>query len=161
MLGFRMPRYLAGTMVWAPPPGVARPVLEELRQARQKRQNSLHVFVCPRLLYDEWRRHLYKSADLILFLPAGESESWPEKMHETLIIGIFFPYLSRCPWELKKTRLLVGVEKQVSRLFKTNPAAGWNLLSEFSLFTRRLNAMPVRQLRSVLSGRSRFAIPSE
>ena len=70
--GVWIPAYKTGTYIWAPPPGAARHAIEELRQARQKRQQSVHLFVCPRLLYDEWRRHMYKSADLIVFLPAGK-----------------------------------------------------------------------------------------
>ena len=42
--GIWLPRYRSGTMVWAPPPGVARQeVIEELRQARHKRRKSFHV----------------------------------------------------------------------------------------------------------------------
>ena len=155
--GIWMPAYKAGTMVWAPPPGAARQVLEELRQARLKRQNSLHVFVCPRLEYDGWRRHMFKSADAIFYLPAGKCESWPAAMHETLIIAVYLPYLPRCPWELRKTGLLVGLEKQMRRLFKEDPASGWALLSEFSVFARSLASLPIRNLRRVLSGKSKFA----
>lgn len=45
--GIWLPKYRRGTMVWAPLPGVARHVVEELRKAMHKRQNSFHVFVCP------------------------------------------------------------------------------------------------------------------
>ena len=37
-----------GTFVWAPPPAAADVAIEELRQARIKRQDSTHVFICPR-----------------------------------------------------------------------------------------------------------------
>jgi hypothetical protein len=147
-------------MLWAPPPAAARQVIEELRQARQKRQTSMHVFACPRLMYDEFRRHFYKSADLVLTIEAGIYDWWPAEMHESLIIGIFFPYLSRCPWELRKTQLMVGLERKMRRMFKEDPASAGDLLSEFCRFTRRMDGMPVRVLRSVLSGRSRFAVPS-
>ena len=158
--GCWIPRYQPATMLWAPPPAAARQVIEELRQARQKRQTSMHVFACPRLMYDEYRRHLFKSADLILVIEAGIYDWWPASMHESLIIGIFFPYLSRCPWELRKTQLLVGMAGKMRYMFKKDPGAAGDLLSEFCRFTRRLDSMPVRVLRSVLSGRSRFAVPS-
>ena len=49
-----IPAYKCGSMVWVPPPGVARFAIEELRQARQqKRQASLHIFVVPRLMGPE------------------------------------------------------------------------------------------------------------
>ena len=60
-----IPSYSPGAFVWAPPPAAARIAIEELRQARHKRQDSCHVFVCPRLMTTEWRRHLFRSADLI------------------------------------------------------------------------------------------------
>ncbi len=159
--GIWMPNYRAGTFIWAPPPGAARHAIEELRQARQKRQKSYHVFVCPRLLYDEWRRHLYKSADLIVFLPAGKCDCWSADMHETLVLAFFFPYLPRDPWELRKSRLMVGLERKLCRLFKSRPSDGWDLLSEFCLLAGRMPTLPVRQLQQLLSDQSRFTIPSE
>ena len=41
--GFEIPRYKAGTFVWAPPPAAADVAIQELRKARHKRQQSLHV----------------------------------------------------------------------------------------------------------------------
>ena len=58
-------------------------------------------------MWDEGRRHIHKSADLIFELRAGVSAVWPADMHETLIFAIYIPYLTRCPWELRKTRLLL------------------------------------------------------
>ncbi len=159
--GVWMPNYRSGVFVWAPPPGVARFAIEELRQARQKRQASAHIFVCPKLLYEEWRRHFYKVVDLQIRVPAGVCDFWPASMHETLIIGICFPYLTRCPWELKGSALMVGLERNLLRLLKTNPSDGWDLLSEFCLFSRKLDRLPVQQLRRVLSGQSRFSVPRE
>ena len=52
--------------VWSPAPAVARIVTEELRPIRQKLTQSAHVLGVPRLLWSEWRRHIYKSADLII-----------------------------------------------------------------------------------------------
>ena len=109
-------------------------------------------------MFGEYRRHLYKSADLILTVEAGVCDWWPENMHESLIIAIFFPYLSRCPWELRRTELMVGLERKLRKLLKEDPGAAGDLLSEFCFFTRRLDGMPVRVLRTVLSGRSRFTL---
>jgi hypothetical protein len=112
----------------------------------------------------EWMRHVYKSADLILKVPAGacaEENVWPAAMHETLIIAIFFPYLNRCPWELKKTGLMVGLGRKLCRLCKTDLASARIVLSEFCVFSQRLDFLPLRELRRVLRGQSSFAIPSE
>jgi hypothetical protein len=54
--GHWVPRHKSGTFVWAPPPTAASVALEELRKARIKRQNSLHIVIIPRLLTQEWLR---------------------------------------------------------------------------------------------------------
>jgi hypothetical protein len=68
----------------------------ETEELRIKRQDSLHVFVCPRLLQPEWFRHLYKASDTVFDVPAATS-FWPSSMFEPLIIGIAFPLLSNPP----------------------------------------------------------------
>ena len=52
---------------------------------------------------------MYKTAELIIDIPAGCGEICPREMHETLILVIYLPYLNRCPWELWKTKILVGM----------------------------------------------------
>jgi hypothetical protein len=47
------------TFVWSPAPAAASVATEKLRKARIKRQDSLHMFVCPRLLKPAWSRHLF------------------------------------------------------------------------------------------------------
>ena len=88
--GVTIPIYEAGTYIWDAPPGAARVVIEEIRQARHKRQKSTHVFLVPRLMMPEWRSQLYKSADLIFSLPAGHPH-WDNSNHEPLTIAIVFP----------------------------------------------------------------------
>ena len=72
--GFWILKFQAGTFFWIPAPVVARIVLEELRQDRQKLTQSAHMLGVPRMLSSEWRRHIYKSADLIIEIPAGCGE---------------------------------------------------------------------------------------
>jgi hypothetical protein len=55
----------AGSYLWQPAPAAAKFAIEELRRASLKRQDSLHVFVCPRLFTTQWRKQLYKVADLV------------------------------------------------------------------------------------------------
>ena len=42
-----------GCMVWTPPPGVGLISLEQLRNARLKRQRSMHAVVIPKLMNPE------------------------------------------------------------------------------------------------------------
>jgi len=51
--GYWMPEYKAGIFIWEPPPGVARFAIEQLRQARMKRQHSTHLLLIPRLMTPE------------------------------------------------------------------------------------------------------------
>jgi hypothetical protein len=47
---FKTPRIKRGCYLWTPPPAAADVALEQLRQARHKRQDSFHIFVCPKLM---------------------------------------------------------------------------------------------------------------
>jgi hypothetical protein len=58
--GFWTPVLESGTYIWQPPPPAALFIITELRKARIKRQDSIHVFVCPPLMTPEWLRPLYK-----------------------------------------------------------------------------------------------------
>jgi hypothetical protein len=154
-----IPRYKAGTFIWAPPPGVARFAIEELQQARLKRFVLFHIFVVPRLMGPEWKRHIHKCADCLFELPAGHP-CWPSEMHEPLTVALLFPYLSRCPWELRKTKLMVDMGRTLSSVFKTDPTLGGHLLSELCILVGRMDAMPLCELRRALCGRWPVKVPS-
>ena len=115
--GLKHPIVKSGTWIWAPAPAAADAALEELRKARHKRQDSLHVFVCPRLLAPRWRKLLHKAADVVLTLPAGPSP-WPRSMHEPLLMGVCLPFIRHRPWQLRHAPKLCGMGRQVQRLWK-------------------------------------------
>ena len=94
--GRTIPSYQEGTFVWTPPPSAARKALEELRQARHKRQKAAHFFIVPSLMTPEWNSQLYITADLILNVTAKTS-FWSSMNHESLTIAICFPFLTREP----------------------------------------------------------------
>ena len=158
--GKSMPSYSKGTLIWSPPPAAARFAIEELRQARHKRQSSLHIVLIPKLVTPEWMSQLYKAADIIFSLPAGHP-NWSLDEHEPLTIAICYPYLHRAPWELKGTPLMGRMARELCRLFKTNPSAGGYFLSELLKTTHRLNRMSVQQLRKVLSARWAPKLPNQ
>ena len=158
--GYWMPAYKPGVFLWAPPPGAARIAIEQLRQARLKRQKSMHIFVVPRLMITEWRRQVLKGSDFRFELPVGHPV-WSVAMHEPLMIALCFPYLSRQPWELRKTDLMVDLGGEVQRVLKKDPAAGWNILSQLCNLTREMDAMSLLRLRRVLRGRWRPEVSSE
>ena len=160
--GHWIPGYKAGTMLWDPPPGIARFAIEQLRQARMKRQDSMHVFIVPRLMNQEWRRNVIKAADLRFQVPVGHPH-WSSEMHEPLTIAVIFPYLSRQPWELRKTGLMVEMGGKVQRMLKENPTAGFDLLSKLCILTgkmEKMESMSVQRLCSVLRGSQETEVPS-
>ena len=155
--GRTIPTYRKGIFISTPPPAAARIALEELRQARHKRQSSLHIFITPLLMTPEWRSQLYKSADLIITLPIG-NDYWPDCHHESLTVAIFFPYLRRQPWELKSSPLMGRVARQLHKVLPESSSSGRDLLSQLLILTTKLDKVSIRQLRKLLSGRWRFTL---
>ena len=105
------------TYIWMPAPMAAEVALAELRKARIKRQQSSHVFVCPRLCTSQWLRHLFKAADFVFEVPVG-TDMWPKNMHEPLLIGILFPFISIKPWQLRNTNKMHAVGRQLRKVFQ-------------------------------------------
>lgn len=103
---------------------------------------------------------MHKSADLHFEIPAGVSDIWPSEMHEPLIVCIFFPYISRAPWELRNTGLLVDVARSLSGLRKSDHAVLGSVLSELFVQARSMDSLSVRKLSKLLSGSRSVAFPS-
>ena len=85
-----------GCMVWTPPPGAGLIALEQLRNARLKRQRSMHVVVIPKLMTPEWLKQMYKLADIVMSVPA-RLDCWGPENYEPLMIAIVFPFLTHSP----------------------------------------------------------------
>ena len=117
--------------IWAPAPMAAEVALAEMRKARIKRQQSAHIFVCPRLCTSLWLRHLYKAADFVFEVPVGTGNVWTKAMHEPLLIGILFPFIRVKPWQLRDTPKMHAVGRQLRQVFKDTGMDGSNLLREF------------------------------
>ena len=83
---------------------------------------------------------LYKVSDVVLKIPDG-SRHWPSNMHEPLLIGVSLPLLTRNPWTLRGTPLLVGLERELHQVLRSGEEDGGDLL-------RKLLRTP-RQLASV------------
>jgi hypothetical protein len=139
--GYWAPRHKVGTFIWAPPPAAAAVALEELRKARIKRQDSLHIVVIPRLLTPEWLRQLYKVSDIVFFVPPTTS-FWPQAMLKPLVVGLTFPFARSAPWQLRGTPKMLSVGRQMCGGFKEEEVAGGNILRKLLLECRRLPTMP-------------------
>ena len=158
--GRTIPAYKPGTFVWNPPPSAARIALEELRQARHKRQKSAHVFIVPSLMTPEWNSQLYKTADIILKVPA-KTPFWTANNHESLTIAICFPFLTRESWQLKGHPIMGRMARELCHLLSTDPSSVGDILSQLCDTTTRLDKMPMGRMRKVLSGRWFPSVPNK
>jgi hypothetical protein len=147
--GFWRVKIRKGIFVWAPPPGAADVALEELRKSLIKRQDSTHIFLCPRLLTFEWRRQLHRTADLVVFLPAG-SDGWPEQMHEPLTLAFVFPFLPFSPWQLRGTPKMLNMGRELPKLLSQADVAGRDILREFFFRYHTLSTLSERVVRKML-----------
>ena len=81
----------SGTYVWTPPPAAMSVALEQLREARVKRQDSIHILIIPKLFFSNWQRQLFKACDFITFIPP-KFPFWTNNCHESLILALCLPY---------------------------------------------------------------------
>jgi hypothetical protein len=148
--GFARPTIGFGqTYIWAPPPFAAEVAMAEMRKARIKRQRSSHIFVCPRLCTTLWQRQLYKCADFVFELPVGSSV-WPLDMHQPLLIGVLFPFLSVNPWQLQGTPKMHAVGRDLRKVFQTPELDSRDFLRQFWRSSLGLRHMPERVVRRML-----------
>ena len=149
--GFERPRLAKrrNTYVWAPPPIAAEVALAELRKARIKRQDSCHIFVCPRLCTTQWAKQLYRAADFVFELPVGFS-CWPSSMHEPLLIGILFPFLSVQPWQIKGTAKMFAVGRELRKMLQDSEVGTRDLLRKLWTLGCDLQSMPEHMVRQLL-----------
>jgi len=95
--GIWMPEFKPGIFVWCPAPASAQVAVEQLREARNKRTDSLHVFVLPRLFTSLWRRQLNRVADLCVEIPFVDGVWEESSQHEPLTLAFIFPFLKYSP----------------------------------------------------------------
>jgi hypothetical protein len=156
---FKRPRIKRGCYLWTPPPGAADVALEQMRQARHKRQESLHIFVCPKLLTPRWQKQLYKASDIVFALPIGTSV-WPSNRFEPCLVGICFPFLRCRPWQLQGSPKMYAVGRQLLKVSKEGHMDQGPILCELCHFTRRLSAMPGHVVRRMLYLERVLGIPN-
>ena len=149
--GFDRPRLSGGkSYLWTrPPPFAADIAISELRKARIKRQISTHVFVVPKLCAPIWIKQVYKAADFVFEIPAGQS-FWNKSMHEPLLIAIVFPSIMSRPWQLRATPKLFSVGSELRKMLKTEGVDTRDFLRKFWRKCHWLRLMPENVVRKVL-----------
>jgi len=112
--GVWMPHESAETwFLWAPAPAAALTALHEFGISRHKRPHLAHVFICPRLFTQKWRKRLHNLADIVLELPAGRRPHWPSSMHEPIIIALILPFSTVFPWQLRQSKPLLDLGRHL------------------------------------------------
>ena len=140
--GLWYPKLEQGVYVWCPPPAAAKYAIDELRKARTKRQESFHLFVCPRLMTAIWQRHLYKVADVVFEIPCGVHSIWPADTYEPLIVAIVFPFIAHRPWQLRNTPKVLALGGKLRTLWCSDPSAAWDFLRKLCFLQKKLATMP-------------------
>ena len=148
----------SGVFVWAPAPCAALAAIEQLRKARHKRQNSMHIFIVPRLMVLLWRKQLYKASDIVLSIPIGHA-SWPTTMYEPLTLAVLFPFLTFRPWQLRGCPKLMELGKQLSRMWREDPRREGPLLRELRTFKESISTLPPQLAWKVLQSIDQQPIP--
>ena len=154
---FDIPVYKKGFYLWTPPPAVADAVVEELRKARHKRQESTHVFACPKVMKPWWMGQLYKVADVVLEVKAGKVY-WDKNNHEPLILAICFPFVSHNPWQLRNTPRVCELARILRRVWRNGEGSERDILRKFCASTRSMASMSESLVWTLLQSRSNIDV---
>jgi hypothetical protein len=120
-----------GSWIWSPPPALARVAVEQMCKAKHIFPNSKHVFICPALWTEIWRKTLGKIADTMFTVPVG-SYLWPAGMFEPLMIAFLAPLLPSSPWSVRRseqvdnwTSEMCNLPNQTRRPFRSKMREFW------------------------------------
>ena len=152
--GMDFPKVRRGRYLWTPAPAAGQFAIEQLRKARHRRQESLHVVAIPRLFTAIWRKQLYKVSDMVFEIPAGALPQWGENQYEPLTVAVLFPFVSSRPWQLKGSPRIVALERKLSQVWKYNPTRARDLLRKLRDTSATLETMPESLVWKVLSSES-------
>ena len=146
---FEHPIMKSGVYGWFPPPAAANAALEQLRIMQIKRQDSTHIFACPRLMTPMWLRQLYKASDIMFTVPLG-APGWPNEMLEPLIIGISFPFIRYKPWQLRSTPKMHAVGRELQGVWKSENVDARPVLRKLWKLVGKLKTVPERLVPRLL-----------
>jgi len=115
--------------------------VEELSSSRHKRPHLNHVFICPRLFTQYWRKCLYKVADIILELPPGTIPEWPVNMHEPLLVALTLRFATVPPWQLRLSSSFLALGWAVQDMWRRKAKHDRHLLRQLCCFPSTLECM--------------------
>jgi hypothetical protein len=116
--------------LWAPPPAAAATARQELGISRHKRTRLGHIFLCPRLFTQRWRKKLFNLSDIVFEVKAGCRPFWPELMHEPLLVGHVLPLSLSPPWQLRGSQSILALAGQLRQVWQSPDTDEWPLLRQ-------------------------------
>jgi hypothetical protein len=117
--------------IWAPAPGIADAVLDNICESVLIRPWNSHIFICPALLTAKWRKQLRKVVvDIVLTIPFG-STLWPHEMNELIMLVLTCPLLNHSPWQVRKSQGLDELAAALPRVWSATWDAEGNSLRKF------------------------------
>jgi hypothetical protein len=128
-------------LLWDAAPGSSSTILDQLSLSRLKRTHLNHVFICPRLLTQYWRRKLHKICDIVLEIPAGCRSFWPRSMHEPLLLGLTLRFTSCAPWQLRQSTPILEMERTLHEVWRVPDQDERPLLHKLCDLPRLLEAL--------------------
>jgi hypothetical protein len=131
----------AGWFGTPPPPALAADAVYELGVARHKRKHLNHIFLVPRLMTFEWRKALQKTCNYMFTIPPGSRTYWPKSEFEPLIVGLTLHFPASSPWQVKRSRRFLGMERTLRGLWKTPEGTEGALLRELGLSPTIMEAL--------------------
>ena len=139
--GHWRPEHEEGVYIWTPPPAAADVCIEEIRKARMKRKDSLHIIIIQKLFTTNWLRQLNKIADCHFLIPPTHN-FWRPKNYENLVVAIVYPFLPFRPWQLQGTPKMFSVGRELCQMFKSKDVDSGNILRKFLLECGKFSTLP-------------------
>ena len=127
-------------LTFGPPPHSSRTSLY-----RNSEKQGSNVRLCSPL----WIKQVYKAADFVFEIPAGQP-FWDSDMHEPLLIAVLFPFIRSKPWQLRSTPKMYFMGGQLRKVFSAKEMDSRDILRKFWSQCHRLRFMPENVVRKVL-----------
>ena len=122
-------------LLWTPPLCIADVAVKFLRKYRHWRPELTHIIVVSKLMMYKWRKNIFKTCDLSLYVDFWP-RYWPTNMHESFLIGVYFPLLYCSYWNLIRSRLVLEVERNLCLVHKDKTRPQVIVLPQFLAFSR-------------------------
>ena len=106
----------SGSFMWSPRKAAENVAVEELRRARHKTQSFLHICIYPKRLKYSWIGKLHKAVSGLSRGYKGWKPYWDKTQHESLIIGVCFPFLFCSQWQISNTPAILDMERMLCRV---------------------------------------------